>query len=108
MSGSKQMSRKFLAAALLVGFASVPFARDTAPSSTDEARSWVQLQRMKPMAVMHLADADGKGYVTRDEFIKFQERLFDRMDRNHDGKVTTPEWMGARESPDGTHSSVRR
>ena len=52
---------------------------------SDEARSYDQLARMKSMEVMHMIDKDNRGYVTREEFLNFQERFFDRMDQDHDG-----------------------
>ena len=61
---------------------------------SDEARSYDQLARMKSMEVMHMIDKDNRGYVTREEFLNFQERFFDRMDQGHDGKVDADEWMG--------------
>jgi EF hand len=95
MSGMRLVFGRTLAvAALLVGMAVAPAARAAGPSSTDEVRSWSALQKMKAMAVMHMVDADKKGYVTKEEFMKFQEQFFDRMDRDHDGKVTAQEWMG--------------
>ena len=33
-------------------------------------------------------------YVTREEFLKFHEELFDKMDKDHTGKCTMSEWMG--------------
>jgi Ca2+-binding EF-hand superfamily protein len=95
MAGMTLLSRRTVAAAaLLVGTTIGPIARAAGPTSTDEARSWAQLHKMKPMEVMHMIDTDKKGYVTREEFMKFQEQLFDRMDKDHDGKVTGQEWMG--------------
>ncbi|BDG06080.1 EF-hand domain-containing protein [Anaeromyxobacter oryzae] len=95
MPRTKLLSRKTLAAAaLLAGVAVAPVARATTPTSTDEARGFPQLSKMKPMDVMHAMDKEGKGYVTREEFMKFQEEFFERMDRNHDGKVDTNEFMG--------------
>jgi len=92
MVGMKMMSRSILVTAALL--ATAPTARAATPSSTDEARSWAQLAKMKPMDVMHMIDTDKKGYVTREEFLKFQEQLFDKMDKDHDGKVMGSEWMG--------------
>src|SRR5712672_1748171 len=95
MVGMKLMIRSILAAAaLLVAIAATPAARAAIPTTTDEARSWAQLAKMKPMEVMHMIDTENKGYVTREEFMKFQEQLFDKMDTDHDGKVVAPEWMG--------------
>src|SRR6267142_5383621 len=95
MVGMKLMIRSILAAAaLLVAIAATPAARAATPTTTDEARSWAQLAKMKPMEVMHMIDTENKGYVTREEFMKFQEQLFDKMDADHDGKVVAPEWMG--------------
>jgi hypothetical protein len=91
MLGMKLMSRTLAFGALL---AAVAGARAATPSSTDEARSWAYLTRMKPMEVMHMIDTDKKGYVTREEFMKFQEQFFDKMDKDHDGKVEASEWMG--------------
>lgn len=91
----KLMTRRILAAAaLLAAIAAAPAAPAAAPNTTDEARSWAQLAKMKPMDVMHMIDTDKKGYVTREEFLKFQEQLFDKMDQDHDGKVMASEWMG--------------
>jgi len=94
MLGMKLMSRTLAFGALLAAVAGVPAARAATPSSTDEARSWAYLTRMKPMEVMHMIDTDKKGYVTREEFMKFQEQFFDKMDKDHDGKVEASEWMG--------------
>jgi len=98
MVGMKLMIRGILAAAaLLVAIAATPAARAATPTTTDEARSWAQLAKMKPMEVMHMIDTDNKGYVTREEFLKFQEQLFEKMDKDHDGNVTASEWMGKSE-----------
>jgi len=90
----KLLNRRSLATAALLFAVVAPVARAAVPTSSDEARSYDQLARMKPMEVMHMIDTDKKGYVTREEFMKFQEQFFDRMDQNHDGKVDPKEWMG--------------
>ncbi len=94
MSRMKLSSIKSLAAAALLFAFVAPVARAAAPTTSDEARSYDQLARMKAMEVMHMIDKDKKGYVTREEFLSFQEQFFDRMDQNHDGKVDPKEWMG--------------
>jgi hypothetical protein len=94
MSRMKLLNRRSLATAALLFAVVAPVAHAAAPTSSDEARSYNQLARMKPMEVMHMIDTDKKGYVTREEFMKFQEQFFDRMDQNHDGKVDAKEWMG--------------
>lgn len=48
----------------------------------------------KPMEVMHMMDKGSKGYVTRDEYMKFHEEMWKRMDKNQDGKVSAEEWLG--------------
>jgi hypothetical protein len=55
-------------------------------------KSYTAAQKMKPVDVMHMMDTDKTGYVTREEFIKFQEALFDKMDRNHDARLTETEF----------------
>ena len=94
MSRMKLLNRRTIAAAALLFAVAAPVARAAAPTTSDEARSYNQLARMKPMEVMHMIDSDKKGFVTREEFLKFQEQFFDRMDQNHDGKVDPREWMG--------------
>jgi hypothetical protein len=95
MNATKVTLRNTLAIGLLcIGLLGATPALAGSPGNTDEARSWAALQRMKPMEVMHAIDADKKAYVTREEFMKFQEELFARMDRNADGKVDAKEWMG--------------
>ncbi len=56
--------------------------------------SWLEYRKMEPMPAMHMMDTDKKGYVTKEEFMKFQEEFFSRMDKDHDGKVTADEWLG--------------
>ncbi len=95
MFGMKLVNRSIFAAAVLfAAVAAAPVARAATPTTTDEARSWAQLAKMKPMEVMHMIDTENKGYLTREEFMKFQEQLFDKMDTDHDGKIVAPEWMG--------------
>jgi EF hand len=94
MSPLKLLNRRSLAPAALLFALAAPVAFAGPPTTSDEARSYDQLARMKAMEVMHMIDKDKKGYVTREEFLKFQERFFDRMDQNRDGKVDSDEWMG--------------
>jgi hypothetical protein len=89
MLGIKLINRRSLAVAAVLIAAAVPVSRAAA-----QPDSYERLHRMKAMEVMHEIDADKKGYVTREEFMKFQEEFFDRMDKNHDGKVDAKEWMG--------------
>jgi hypothetical protein len=95
MLGIKLMNRRSLAVAALLIAVVAPVGRAAAREDSNHADSYYSLAtRMKPMDVMHVIDTDKKGYVTREEFMKFQEEFFDRMDKNHDGKVDAKEWMG--------------
>ena len=38
--------------------------------------------------------------VEREEFVRFHQELFDRMDKNHDGRLTPDEWLGRPPKPD--------
>jgi hypothetical protein len=87
-------TRWTLAAAALLAALAAPAARAVSPSTEEDVRSYMYLSKMKPMDVMHMIDTDKKGYVTREEFLEFQRKLFDRMDQNKDGKVDANEWMG--------------
>jgi EF hand len=118
MTSMFTVRRSLLAAALVASAVALPAmtlasdeaaARAAAASDPEYAahvNSWSAMRKMKPMDVMHMVDADKKGYVTKEEFIKFQEQFFDRMDRDHDGKVTAQEWMGG--GGKGASSSAKK
>jgi hypothetical protein len=48
--------------------------------------------KMDPEDVMHMIDKEKKGYVTREEFLKFQAAVFDSIDRNKDRRLSAPEF----------------
>jgi hypothetical protein len=77
-------------AALVASLAFTAQASDVTPE--DMPASYASMMKMKPMDVMHMIDPDKKGYVTKDEFMKFHEALFDKMDKNKDGKVSEQEF----------------
>ncbi len=54
--------------------------------------SMAQLMQMDPDQCMKMMDKDNKGYVTKKEFMNFQDELWKRMDKDRDGKVTPPEF----------------
>jgi hypothetical protein len=93
------MTTKLRAVTLaLAGLATALPAR--AETSGGPPREWAGILKMKAMDAMHLMDEGGKGYVTKDEFLEFQRRFFERMDRDHDGKVSAEEWLGHPPGPD--------
>jgi hypothetical protein len=79
-----------VAAILAVG----PAARASDVSFDKVPVSYAAMMKMKPMDVMHLMDPDKKGYVTKDDFMKFHEMMFEKMDKNHDGKLDASEFKG--------------
>jgi len=76
-------------AALLLGVPATARAADT----KEGPRSYAGLMKMKPMAVMHMMDSGKKGFVTKEEFMAFHQAMFDRMDRDRDGKLSQAEWI---------------
>ena len=60
--------------------------------SADKISTYAEMMKMKPKEVMQMMDADGGGYVTREEFMKFQEMVFTKIDKNGDGKVVATEF----------------
>jgi len=46
----------------------------------------------KPM--MHKIDTDGDGTVSHDEFIAYQSKVFDMMDKNKNGSLGPQEFLG--------------
>ena len=54
---------------------------------------YIDFLNMKPMQARHMMDSRNKGYVAKEEFMKFHEEMFDRMDKDHDGKIAPQEWL---------------
>jgi EF hand domain-containing protein len=44
--------------------------------------------------MMHKIDTDGDGTVSHDEFIAYQTKVFDMMDKNHSGSLGPREFLG--------------
>jgi hypothetical protein len=44
--------------------------------------------------MMHKIDTDGDGTVSHDEFVSYQTKLFDMMDKNHAGSLGPQEFLG--------------
>jgi EF hand len=86
-------ARFAVAAAALASFAVSAGAAEMGMGKDDKVpKSYTSMQKMKPTDVMHMMDADNSGYVTKEEFMKFQESLFDKMDKDHDARLTAPEF----------------
>jgi Ca2+-binding EF-hand superfamily protein len=49
---------------------------------------------LQTKAMMHKIDTDGDGTVSHDEFIIYQTKLFDMMDKNHTGTLGPDEFLG--------------
>jgi hypothetical protein len=49
---------------------------------------------LQTKAMMHKIDTDADGTVSHDEFIAYQTRLFDMMDKNHAGSLGPQEFLG--------------
>ena len=79
---------------LIAGTALVVSTATFGQSSGGNPSNYGFLVGQKPMAVMHMMDKDNKGYVTKAEYMKFHEELFNRMDKNGDGNISAEEWLG--------------
>lgn len=49
---------------------------------------------LQTKAMMHKIDTGGDGSVSHDEFIAYQTKIFDMMDRHHTGSVGPQEFLG--------------
>jgi Ca2+-binding EF-hand superfamily protein len=49
---------------------------------------------LQTKAMMHRIDSDGDGTVSHDEFISYQTKVFDMMDKNHTGNLGPQEFLG--------------
>lgn len=59
----------------------------------EDWKSWMCLSKADPMMVMKMMDKGNKGYVTKDEYMKFHDQMFTKMDTNKDGRISTSEWI---------------
>jgi len=80
------------AAGLALAVLAAPAAR-AGDASMEVPKSYRAMMRMKPMEVMHMMDAGKTGSVTKADYMAFHEAMFDRMDRNKDGKLSKSEWL---------------
>jgi Ca2+-binding EF-hand superfamily protein len=49
---------------------------------------------LQTKAMMHRIDTDGDGSVSHDEFITYETKVFDMMDKNHTGSLDPQEFLG--------------
>jgi EF-hand domain pair len=49
---------------------------------------------LQTKAMMHKIDTDGDGTVSHDEFIAYQTKVFDMMDKNHTASLGPQEFLG--------------
>jgi hypothetical protein len=49
---------------------------------------------LQTKAMMHKIDTDGDGTVSHDEFIAYQNKVFDMMDKNKSGSLGPQEFLG--------------
>ena len=82
-----------LAALLIVAGAS---SQDKKPSPKSVAEGEVEAKRL-----LLLMDRDQSGKVSRQEFMRFMEAEFERMDINKDGELDVRELTGFRLVPHG-------
>jgi len=92
---TSSFTRAALAAALIAVLATIPDAQAADTSQDMMPASYGSLMKMKPKSVMHMMDPDKKGYVTKSDYMKFHEQMFEKMDKNHDDKLTEEEFIGA-------------
>jgi hypothetical protein len=48
---------------------------------------------LRTPAMMHKIDTDGDGMVSREEWMAFQGKVFDMLDKNHSGKLDAKEFI---------------
>ncbi|HTP26063.1 MAG TPA: hypothetical protein VMK12_10440 [Anaeromyxobacteraceae bacterium] len=52
-----------------------------------------KMMHAKPMEVMKMMDTDKNGSVSKEEYMKFHEAMFDKMDKNKDQEIDHQEWV---------------
>lgn len=58
-------------------------------------------QGLRTMKVMKAMDKDGDKMVSKAEFMKMHEAMFEKMDKNKDGMISTDEWLDKQRKSDG-------
>ncbi len=97
MFALKCTARRAAVALAMVAAIGLPFTVRAGQEYGDRPKlpgSYPAMMKMKAMDVMHMMDADKKGFVTKEEFMKFHEAMFDKMDKDKDGKLSREEWLG--------------
>ena len=94
MSRSQLLRRTLLSAACALGIAgSLSAAADDMVSFATAGYA----RGLRTPDLMHKIDTDGDGTVSRQEWIDFQQKVFDMLDKQHTGKVDAKEFI----SPSG-------
>jgi hypothetical protein len=97
---ASKIARAYLAlaaagAALVIALVPSPSraaADDATKKDQKKMPSYPALMEMKPTEVMIMMDVDKDGNVTRAEFMKFYEGLYDRLDRDKNQRLSAPEF----------------
>lgn len=86
--------------ALIAALAALPVGQDAQPLV--ETRSEVRVVTIGGPDGPGRLDADGDGFVTREEFVAPLSNAFDRIDADHDGRLSTEE-LRAHHGEGGAH-----
>lgn len=81
--------------AVAVLFVSLPAPAQAAEPSHDKKMkmTYGEFMKMDPAECMKMMDPTHKGYVTKQEFMKFQEKLFNNIPKKAADRVTEEEWL---------------
>ncbi len=84
-----------MASAAMIASISFPFMARAAEHSHDKMpKSYGELMKMDPVECMKMIDHDNKGYVTKEEYMRFHEAFFKNMAKKNADRVTREEWLG--------------
>ncbi|MGH8750433.1 MAG: hypothetical protein ACREUV_01860 [Burkholderiales bacterium] len=95
---SKSVRMAALAAAMVSSLALVSPVRADQPNDIEHlwgASGYSQPGKaMRTMKMMKMIDANSDHKVTKAEFMKYYEMVFDKMDAKHLGEIGVNEWLG--------------
>ena len=96
MKNTNWTNPRIAVAVVFAALGSMAIAADTKapPTTTEEIRSFYHVQKMAPKTVFKLIDTNKDGLVSKDEFMGFMGKLFEKWDTNADGKISKDEWKG--------------
>ncbi len=96
---AQRLTRPVALALVLAASIGFPLAAQAADSTHDKMmmqtpKSYAEFMKMSPEECMKMIDHDNKGYVTKEEYMRFHEAFFKNMAKKNAERISREEWIG--------------